>query len=541
MRYPAALLAALVSSAGLVLGSPAAASAAPAPVSCTTVFDLPGARCGTLTVPLDRSGAVPGKVHLFFERDRVQGGEKNATIAVFPGGPGAATSVYGESFLRDLGKARKGHDLLLLDQRGTGRSDYLDCDLALTPSYYVPSGEDSHQLGKGVERCAKKLGAKRGFYTTRETVQDLEDVRAALAIDKLILYGVSYGTRDAMAYAQAHPDHVERLILDSSVTSTGIDAFGLGSVRALPRVLSQMCRGGGCEGITSDPAADLATLVGKLEKGPIRASRPVTLLGCRLRPAITRSRVYTMLQQVDEDPQLLAQFPVALAEAAKGNPYQLSILEASQSDYLTYCALSRLIKRIIPRARGIGEDLDLLDKSFSDGEQTARLCEESALPWPRDALPSQRQNMAERALSGYADSAFAPLDRATVLASSLVPMCKFWVAANKDDPLGPTQLPPLPALIVSGLDDLRTPVEDGEALAASSPAATLLRVPDRGHSVIESSGCARRALRHFIAGAPVSQCHTTAQHVPKPATRVPSLQEQLDNILKSLPQPARAR
>jgi pimeloyl-ACP methyl ester carboxylesterase len=536
MRYPAALLTALVSSVGLVA---APASAAVAPASCTTVFDLPGAKCGTLTVPLDRSGAVPGKVNLFFERDRMRGAEKNATIAVFPGGPGAATSVYGGSFLRDFGKRRGKHDLLLFDQRGTGRSDYLDCDLALTPTYYAPPGDDAHTLGKTVERCAKKLGARRGFYTTRETVADLEDVRAALGIDKFILYGVSYGTRDAMAYAQAYPEHVERMILDSTVTDSGIDAFGLGSLRALPRVLSQMCRGGGCDGITTDPAADLSTLVKRLEQGPLRARHPVTLLGCRIRPAITRSRVYGMLQQVDESPELLAQFPIALAQAAKGRPYQLSILIASQSDYLNFCALIKILKRLLPQPKGIKDDLEVLEKTFSVGEQTARLCEESVLPWPRDAAPSERQSMAERALSGYGDSAFAPLDRATILASSLVPMCKFWRAGNPMPPFGATTLPPVPTLIVSGLDDLRTPVEDAAALAATSPMARLLRIPDVGHSAIGSSGCGRRALGHFLLDEPISECHLNATHLPKPARRVPSLEEQLANLLKRLPQPAR--
>jgi hypothetical protein len=328
------------------------------------------------------------------------------------------------------------------------------------------------------------------------------------------------------------------MILDSSVTATGIDPFGMSSVRALPRVLNQMCRGGGCQGISADPAADLATLVQKLESGPMRASKPVTLMGCRIRPAITRSRVYSMLQQVDEDPELLAQFPVALAQAAQGRPYQLSILEASQSDYLTYCAFAKIIRKLIPQPKGIKEDLDLLMKSFSVGDQAARLCEESPLPWPRETVPSQRQSMAERALAGFSDSAFSPLDRATVLASSLVPMCKFWVAANPDAPVPATTLPPVPTLIVSGLDDLRTPVEDAEALAATSPYARLLEVPDEGHSVIDSSGCARRALAHFLVDEPISDCHVYPQHLPKPATQVPSLQSQLDNLLKHLPKPA---
>ena len=94
-------------------------------------------------------------------------------------------------------------------------------------------------------------------------------------------------------------------------------------------------------------------------------------------------------------------------------------------------------------------------------------------------------------------------------------------------------------LVVSGMDDLRTPTEDAAALAATSPTARLLRVPDVGHSAIGSSGCARRALGHFMRDEPISDCHLNAQHVPKPSKRVPSLQQQLENLLKRLPTPAR--
>jgi len=534
VRYPATLLAALAGSFGLA-AAPTPALAAAKPASCSTIFDVPGASCATLTVPLDRSGALAGRTKLFTEVVRARGRARNATIVVFPGGPGSATTIDGKDLIRDLGKARAGHDLLLFDQRGTGRSDYLDCDLALTPNYSAPRGEDAHQLGKTVERCAKKLGARRGLYTTRETVADLEAIRQALGIDKFIVYGVSYGTRDAMAYATAHPDHVERMVLDSAVTATGLDPFGFSSLRALPRVLSQLCRGGGCNGIASDPAADLATVVKRLEQGPMRAKQPVTLMGCRLRPAITRSGIYRLLQQVDEDPTLLSQIPVALAEAAKGRPYQLSVLEASQSSYLTFCAVIRSIKGLIAPGKSLKEDVNLLRKSFSSADQIARLCEESALPWPRDALVSQRQRYAEGALASFGDGAFAPLDRATIIASSLVPICKFWVAASTQQPVGPTSPPPVPTLIVSGLDDLRTPTEDAEALAAASPSAQLLRVPDVGHSVIQSSPCARRALVRFVHDEPFSQCHEDAQHKPKPARHVLSLRDALESFLEQLP------
>jgi pimeloyl-ACP methyl ester carboxylesterase len=535
MTWTPAALAALAS---LMLAAPPPPQAAASvrPVSCDTSFDVRGAQCGTISVPLDRSGKVPGKTSLFVERIAAAKQSKS-TIVFFPGGPGAATSIYGSDILAALGKAMEDHDLLLFDQRGTGRSDYLDCDVALTPTYYVPAGADSRQFSKAVERCVKQLGARRGLYTTRETVDDLEAVRRALGIDKFVLLGVSYGTRDAMAYAEAHPDHVDRIVLDSLVTDAGLDPFGLNRVRAVPRVLRQLCRGGGCDGITTDPVADLTTLVAKLQKGPMYSKRPVRLFGCGLRPPITRSRLFELIQQSDFDPELLSQLPVAIAEAARGRPYQLSELEATGSPYLLGCGLARVMKRLVLQPKSSKDDLQLLLKSFSPAEQLATVCEESTLPWPRDSLPSQRGRLAEQALGAMPDDAFAPLDRATVMAGSIVPMCKFWIAASEAPTQPPTALPDVPTLILAGLDDLRTPAEDALALARTTTQGHLLVVPDVGHSVLSSSACARRGMARFMASEAIGECHRTATHKPPPARRVESLQAKIEQFLKLIPQP----
>src|SRR5947209_15654 len=182
------------------------AAAALRPAPCTSIFDVAGARCGTLTVPLDRSGQVPGTTKLFVERIPARHSSGNAMV-LFPGGPGAASTLIGTSVVGPLRAGLADHDLLLLDARGTGRSGYLDCDVALAPTYFVPAGQDALQLSKTVERCAKQLGARRSLYTTQASVEDLEAVRRALGIDKLVLIGVSYGTRTAMAYARTYPDH----------------------------------------------------------------------------------------------------------------------------------------------------------------------------------------------------------------------------------------------------------------------------------------------------------------------------------------------
>src|SRR3954453_13089509 len=242
MKYRVALLAALVSSVALCSTPVAAAAPVVKPQRCGSIFDLPKARCGTVAVPIDRSGTVPGTTKLFYERLPAKGTSKS-TIAIFPGGPGAATSILGYDVLPIVRKSLKDHDVLLFDQRGTGRSDYLDCDkeLELANSDFL-LGDNARVVGKGVQRCAKKLGAKRSLFTTRDSVADTEDVRQALGIDKLVLLGVSYGTHDAMAYARSYPAHTDRVVLDSLVGDKGLDPFGLHTIQAVPRLLRQLCR-----------------------------------------------------------------------------------------------------------------------------------------------------------------------------------------------------------------------------------------------------------------------------------------------------------
>src|SRR4029079_10547736 len=88
-------------------------------------------------------------------------------------------------------------------------------------------------------------------------------------VDKLTLFGISYGTELALAYARAHPDHVERLILDSVVDPDDRDPFGLSGFRAMAPTLRALCPAG-CRGISTDPAGDLAALVARRRETPLR-------------------------------------------------------------------------------------------------------------------------------------------------------------------------------------------------------------------------------------------------------------------------------
>src|SRR5439155_2528895 len=123
---------------------------------------------------------------------------------------------------------------------------------------------------RAIDECATALGSRRPFYTTAQSADDIDAIRQAIGVDKLTLAGTSYGTKVALVYAQRHPSHVERLVLDSVVPLDGPDAFMRDIFTAVPRVLRAICARDHCKGITTDPVADVATLVARMRASPIR-------------------------------------------------------------------------------------------------------------------------------------------------------------------------------------------------------------------------------------------------------------------------------
>ena len=83
------------------------------------------------------------------------------------------------------------------------------------------------------------MGPTRSFFTTADSVADIEAIRVAGGYEKLVLYGTSYGTKLAEEYAQDYPSHVEALVLDSVVPPNGPDPLNRATFAAIPRILTQ--------------------------------------------------------------------------------------------------------------------------------------------------------------------------------------------------------------------------------------------------------------------------------------------------------------
>src|SRR5919202_535850 len=213
--------------------------------------DAPAFECSTLKVPLDHSRRAPGTLEL---RVAVHDAPATKGVLLFlTGGPGQPGEPFASRVAFRLGGATAGYRLVMFDQRGTGpgalRCPALQAQLG--------SSDLAPPTRSAVAGCAHAIGAKRRFFSTADTVEDIEALRKALGVAKLTLDGVSYGTYVAERYALRYPQHTARLVLDSVVPHRFADAYYVAGSHAAARVLRAVCRATHCR---SDPAADLAAV-----------------------------------------------------------------------------------------------------------------------------------------------------------------------------------------------------------------------------------------------------------------------------------------
>ena len=468
-----------------------AALIAPATAHADTIAFSPcsshaGFECGTLNVPLDRSGALQGQIALAVTRVVASSNPQHKALLTLAGGPGQAAVPLAEDFAKTMGAGLSDRDLLVFDQRGTGSSGPLQCT-ALLP------GHSSGSAAADAQRCALQLGPARGVYTTPASVDDIEAIRQAAGYDKLMIYGVSYGTKVAEQYAARYPSHVEGLILDSVVRPDGPDPFRRSTFAATRRVLSELCANGDCGGITSNPTGEFATIVKRLHKHRLRGT-VVNGHGRRLHGSMGDLDMLQIALGGDLNPTLRAELPGSVHSALRGDRAPLL--------------------RLAARAEGLNEINGLQAATGGDSDTlfAATRCEETLFPWDRSASPTARAQQAVAAARGLSAASLRPFDQDVALEGELIPLCVGWPNASPA-PAATGPLPQVPTLVLEGQADLRTPLEDGQAVASQiGPSATVVAIPHTGHSVLGSdlSDCGKNAVTAFFAGQVPAACTPAA-------------------------------
>ena len=451
------------------------AGQARAAISLTPCPGKSGVECGTVTVPLDRTGVVPGTLGLHVEVLPASGTPRGVMFLI-AGGPGqgsAGSFDLGPGFNRQLMQFMfPGYTLVAFDNRGTGQSGVINC-----PALQRATTGTAEQFAALAASCAATIGPTRVFYSTRDHADDMDAVRAALGYDKIGLYGVSYGTKLELAYALGYPQHVDRLALDSVVPAQDPDPFDQNVLQQMPGTLARFCANKVCVGATPNYAGEVVSLANRIEAKPLRG-RIIGVNGKSKTVELNGELFLQMMVDADLSPGLAAEAPAAVHAALHGNIRPL--LRIYDLDL-------------------VSNELSAEDLSF--GLNAATNCADGHFPWAPGTPPSGRQAAIDTAVANLPPGALGPFGN-WAARNGTAYFCEQWPSPAGNTPLGAGPLPNVPMIALSGGFDLRTPVVNAEEVTNQFPQGKLLVVRGVGHSVTgaDVSGCSQNYVRQWILG-----------------------------------------
>jgi len=417
------------------------------------------ARCGTMTRPLDPTGAVPGEIEL--------------RVAVVPalnlrpepdplvpiaGGPGQGSVQFYTAYYWAFEDVRRNRDILLIDQRGTGESATMDCEF----DDDILEGEYSVEVTvEYTERCLEQLPHDPRFFTTSVAVTDMEAVREALGYPALNLYGVSYGTRVAQHFARRYPDSTRTVVIDGVVPpqlSLGPE-IATESQKAVDNILARCAEDDACNERFPDVAADFERVVDELRAAPVTIEVPNPSTGRPEKLEFGEGELAGAIRLLAYHPNSIALMPLLIHEAGKGNYVPLG-----SQFMMTMIAMTDAMSLGMHNSILCTEDVPFYDKSSIDYD-------------------------------GLAASYMG-----TFQLDALEAICSVWPAGPIDDEFKVPLATDLPVLLLSGDADPITPPRYADLAGVDLENATPLIGTHQGHGQI-SVGCTPQLVADFIAAA----------------------------------------
>ncbi|MHB8506416.1 MAG: alpha/beta fold hydrolase [Acidimicrobiales bacterium] len=401
-------------------------------------------------------------------------------IVAMEGGPGYPSIGSAGSYLFLIGSLHRRHDLILMDQRGTGASDPIDC--AGLQNYDALSRPGDYPAVTAA--CARSLGRRADAYGSAAVGDDLAAVLAHLHVARIDLYGDSYGSYAAQVFTVHHPGLVRTLVLDSTYNEQ-FDPLEPEAAAALRRAWDTMCAHlRGCRG--DDLLRSIAAFASALAVHPITG---------------TARDGYGDLQHIDLTAPAFAQLVFdATYDYVFFRDLPAAIVAARHGD-------------LVPIERLAADDVGFnsaggAPSGYSAGDLQAVSCHDYPTAWNVDAGFGQRAAELDAAIAALPSATFYPFSKSVWLDSldenELVYGCLDWPAprAPAAPPFPPGEVfPHTPVLVLDGLLDQATPLGDASKVARTWPDSTFVPVANSNHVTAEDDflRCVSVIVRRFIA------------------------------------------
>ncbi|MEO0425366.1 MAG: alpha/beta fold hydrolase [Pseudomonadota bacterium] len=369
-------------------------------------------QCATVPVPVDHEQPGGEALSLFVVRAPATGVRENTPpLMILAGGPGqAAASHYGAFVRSALRQANTNRDIILVDQRGTGRSHPLECDAVTGLGFDVMSDDE---LADGVGECLDHYEVSPHHFGSEAIVRDLDHVRELLGEDQVALWGASFGTRLALRYVARFPDRVAAMVIDG-VTSNTESLFAQAPQHSHAAIMALLAR---CERTEACDAQQVEQHLSQLIASPaVSVSLRDPLSGAPVTQVIDGTLGRNSVRGALYSPTRTALIPLALSHASEGDLQMLTALAADTASWAgdTMFGGSTLsilctedVDRITPDAARQAGAGSLFEDSYYHFWATA--CRH----WPRTDLPGDYGDLVVSdvptlALSGGLDPVTPP-------------------------------------------------------------------------------------------------------------------------------------
>ncbi len=445
---------------------------------------LPRALCGSIRRLWDPKNPSVGQVKVGFAFVPARNRKRPVlgTLVPHEGGPGYSTTGTAESYAQMYGPLLRRRNLLLVDQRGTGLSQPINCPALqnLTIAYRVAAGQ-----------CGRSLGARADNYSSALSADDLAAVLLQLRLGRVDVYGDSYGTFFTQVFTGRHPALVRSLVLDSAYPTYGESAWYPTQGPAMREAFDATCRrSAACRNGGQRFVPTLTRLLGVVRTSPWRGvSHDAD--GRRARVTVNGATLVSVAFGATFTPTAYRELTAAMRSGLAGDR----------------APLLRLVAEALGGGTDAGDPVD-----YSEGLYAAVACHDYPqlydMTAPPGAVREQQYAAALNARSTSAPFTFGPFTVHEYARSDwqLMDSCTRWPVAPATNPAGPPrprggQYPAVPVLVLSGELDSITTAAEGDLVAEQFPNAQHVLVRNSLHvnAYGDTDNCAQRMVRTFVS------------------------------------------